>query len=274
MKKFMWTLRRRSKNRHLRGTKQKGTGLLQKKGEWLKLPLTWYFKQEARWPKKSQRTTRRLYFDSDDQTLAPRKNVEITRCFQDRLVELEVAPRSWKIGKLVFCRADIGDVEVVRDLHNSSTGQRTRTRMVEPITRGGIDGISCEHLQVPLTQLVQKHWEWQEYRRKVVWHCSEVRPTMYFASVDINTACNVARPKRIAKHMEGGRRGTRWITAALLCELTGLERTSSRQRRGLFDREKSAQVRKMKDIRGNDGDHASAPRNLPLGVLTRRAEST
>ena len=27
---------------------------------------------------------------------------------------------------------------------------------------GGIDGISCQHLQVVMTQMLQKHWEWQE----------------------------------------------------------------------------------------------------------------
>ena len=36
---------------------------------------------------------------------------------------------------------------------------------------GGIDGISCQHLQVLMAQLLQKHWEWQEDRvkRRVAW---------------------------------------------------------------------------------------------------------
>ena len=29
---------------------------------------------------------------------------------------------------------------------------------------GGIDGVSCQHLQVLMTHLSQKHWEWQERR--------------------------------------------------------------------------------------------------------------
>ena len=36
-------------------------------------------------------------------------------------------------------------------------------------------------LQVMMTQLLQKHWEWQEDRRKNTWHGSEREPTMYVA---------------------------------------------------------------------------------------------
>ena len=64
---------------------------------------------------------------------------------------------------------------------------------------GGVDSVSCEHLQVMVTQLLQNHWKWQEDRRKNMWHGSEKRPTMHSASMDIKTAFDVARPKRIAK---------------------------------------------------------------------------
>ena len=33
---------------------------------------------------------------------------------------------------------------------------------------GGIDGISCQHLQVLMTQLLQKHWGWEEQREEHV----------------------------------------------------------------------------------------------------------
>ena len=38
---------------------------------------------------------------------------------------------------------------------------------------GGINNIRCQHLQVMLTNLLQKHWEWQEKREpmKETWEC-------------------------------------------------------------------------------------------------------
>ena len=86
----------------------------------------------------------------------------------------------------------------------------------------GIEGSSCQHLQVLMTQLLQKHWEWQEDRRKNVWHGSEKRPTMHIASMDIKTASDMARPKRTARIM-GAQDVHGWITAALIREMTGLD---------------------------------------------------
>ena len=51
---------------------------------------------------------------------------------------------------------------------------------------------------VLMTHWLQKHWEWQEDRRKNVWHGSERRPTVYVVSMDIKTAFDVARPTHIA----------------------------------------------------------------------------
>ena len=66
---------------------------------------------------------------------------------------------------------------------------------------GGIDGITPQQLQ----ELMQKHWEWQEERRKNIWHGSEERPTMYSARKDIRMAFDMADAHG-------------WITAALLRE--------------------------------------------------------
>ena len=63
---------------------------------------------------------------------------------------------------------------------------------------GGINGTSAIFLQVMMTQLLQKHWEWQEGRRKNTWHGSERGPTMNVASM-IEAAFDVARPKHTAK---------------------------------------------------------------------------
>ena len=45
----------------------------------------------------------------------------------------------------------------------------------------GIGGLSCQHLQVMVTNLIQKHWEWQEERNPAMKHGTVVRPTMYMA---------------------------------------------------------------------------------------------
>ena len=87
---------------------------------------------------------------------------------------------------------------------------------------GGIDGTTCQHLQVMMTHLLQKHWEWQEDRRKDVWHGSERRPTMSVASMDIKTAFRVARPKHIANIMDSPNIHG-WIVAALLREMDRVE---------------------------------------------------
>ena len=49
-----------------------------------------------------------------------------------------------------------------------------------------------------ITQLLQKHLEGQEHRRKDVWHGIDKRPTMYIASMDVKTAFDVGRLKHIA----------------------------------------------------------------------------
>ena len=51
---------------------------------------------------------------------------------------------------------------------------------------------------------------------------SMVRPTVYLASVDIKTAFDEARPRHVAKNMEGHNTHG-WIVSALLCEMSGLE---------------------------------------------------
>ena len=107
-----------------------------------------------------------------------------------------------------YC-ADVGDVEVVCDLLFSAWKKRRSWRDAS----GWYDGISCQHLQVLTTQLLQKHREW---------HCCVKRPTMYLASMDIKTAFGVARPQHIAKNM-GDQDVQGWITAALQREIAGLE---------------------------------------------------
>ena len=71
---------------------------------------------------------------------------------------------------------------------------------------GGVEEISCQHLQVMVTNLLQKQWERQEERNPA---------TMYMACLDIKTAFDEAKPKRVAKVMDD-HNTHEWIIAALL----------------------------------------------------------
>ena len=55
----------------------------------------------------------------------------------------------------------------------------------------------CQHLQAMVTNLPQKHWEWQEEKNPVMRHGTVVRPTMCMASLDIKTAFDEAKPKHV-----------------------------------------------------------------------------
>ena len=68
----------------------------------------------------------------------------IKRCFQERLMGQMEAPSSWKIVKLVFSRKP--DAEPKKGIRS----HRAMSVM-------GIDGISCQHVQVMMTNLLQKH---------------------------------------------------------------------------------------------------------------------
>ena len=113
------------------------------------------------------------------------------------------SPSSWKIVKLVFLRKL--EPEKWKNLHV-----------------GGVDGISCQHLQVMVSNLLQKHWERQEERNPVMRHGTVVRPTMYLASLDIKTAFNEAKPKHVA-HILDGHNTHGWLIVALLREMWGWE---------------------------------------------------
>ena len=86
----------------------------------------------------------------------------------------------------------------------------------------GVDGRSCQHLQVKMTNLQRKHCEWQEERTSMLRYGSVVRPTMCLASMDTKTAFDEARPRNVAKIMESLHTHW-WIVSALLREVAGLE---------------------------------------------------
>ena len=111
--------------------------------------------------------------------------------------------------KLQSNSSDVGDIEVVCIKHPATFGERK--------------GVSCQHLQVTMPNMIQKHWEWQEEKNPVMKHGTLVRPTLYLASLGIKTAFDEARPQHVAKILD--RHNTHgWIIAAFLREMLGLER--------------------------------------------------
>ena len=91
--------------------------------------------------------------------------------------------------KLQSNSADIGDVDVVCILYYCALGDGKKSLKSRRICMfGGLDGISCQHLQVMVTNLPQKKREWKEERNPVLRHGTVVRRTMYVASLDIKTA--------------------------------------------------------------------------------------
>ena len=81
------------------------------------------------------------------------------------------APDSWKIVKLVSF------------FLNKNLTPEPKKGIWKNLHVGGIEGISCQHIQVMMRKLKQKHWEWQEDRRPMIKHGSMRRPTMYLASM-------------------------------------------------------------------------------------------
>ena len=72
---------------------------------------------------------------------------------------------------------------------------------------GGIDGIS-------LTQLLQKHWEWQVYRRRDATGTSKKRVKKHLARRDIKTAVRRVKTKAYHKKNWVDQDVHGWITAA------------------------------------------------------------
>ena len=86
--------------------------------------------------------------------------------------------------------AHVGDVEVVRDLDLILSGKEKEVEGWEQLRVGGVDGIRCHHFQVMISQLLQRHWEWQENRWRDTWQGSD---KYHIASMDIKTPFDVAR---------------------------------------------------------------------------------
>ena len=121
------------------------------------------------------------------------------------------SPSSWKIVKLVFLRkldaAPRKGIRSYRAIALTSVMSKWYASCIilllenekelvkwKVLHVGGMDGTSCQHLQILATNSLQKHWEWQEERIPVMKHCTVARPTVYLASLDIKTAFDEAKP--------------------------------------------------------------------------------
>ena len=173
-------------------------------------------------------------------TLPLEKIYAIAKYFQEPFMGLMESPSSWKIVKLVFLgKPDAAPKKGIRSYRAiAPTSVMSKwyasciilrlEREREPenwknLHVGGMDGISCHHFQVMVTNLLQKHWEWQEERNPVLRHGTVVRPTMFLARLDIKTAFDEAKPpKHVAQILEYHNTHG-WLIAGLLSEMSVLE---------------------------------------------------
>ena len=80
---------------------------------------------------------------------------------------------------------------------------------------GAERGINCEHMQALVTNIFQRHWEWQEDRRVDLRYRYN---TAFMASLDVKTASDVAKPSVVSRMLIlTGIHGH--LTAALLAEM-------------------------------------------------------
>ena len=113
------------------------------------------------------------------QILLLEKIYTLARCFQGRSMGQMDAPRLVEDCEICFPskrgrRTKEGNqelqsdctqqcrVEAVRVLCDDAHGKGKEPETWQRLHMGGVNNISCQHLQVLVTNLSQKHWEWQE----------------------------------------------------------------------------------------------------------------
>ena len=75
---------------------------------------------------------------------------------------------------MVFLRTP--DAEPKKGIRSYRPESESEPQGWKQLRVGGVDGVACQHFQVMCTQLLQKDWEWQEYRRKDIWQGSKNMP--------------------------------------------------------------------------------------------------
>ena len=140
---------------------------------------------------------------------------EITHWFNRRLKGLHTAPVAWKVLRLVFLKKPDAKLEkdirgfraialmsvwakwycavLVEMLHEEEEPSEWKLLNV-----GAERGVYCKHMQALLTNVLQRHWVWSEYRREAwvlgtIWY-----RTAYVASRHVKTAVDVAKPSGVS----------------------------------------------------------------------------
>ena len=161
--------------------------------------------------------------------------MRVTHWFQKRFQGDCRAPEAWRILRLVFLKKPDARLEKglrgFRAIALLSVFSKWYNKVLvdllheekEPIQWlslhvGAERGVNCEHMHSLLTNLLQKHWEWQENRRKDLEPRTFKYKTMYMASLDVKTAFDVAKPSVVSKILSLiGTHGH--VVAALLAQM-------------------------------------------------------
>ena len=183
----------------------------------------------------------------------------IAKCFQERSLGQMNAPSSWKIVKLVFLRKPHAEpkkgIRSCRAIALTSVISKWYACCVMMRMEKEKELETWKRPRVLVSNLLQRHWEWQEERSPMLKHGSVIRPTMFWASLDIKTAFDEARPRHTAKIMECHNIHG-WLIAALSHEVSGFEgKAMFDMCRKLFDFQSMSAPRKRRSspTKANDG---------------------
>ena len=153
------------------------------------------------------------------------------------------APEAWKILRFVFLKKPNAKLEkglrVFRAIALLSVFSKWYTTVVvdmlhdenEPsewklLHVGAERGVTCEHMQVLVTNIFQRHWEWQEDRRVDLQLVRFRYNTAFMASLDVKTAFDVAGPAVVSKILTlTGVHGH--LTAALMAAMQDVRGSAS-----------------------------------------------
>ena len=164
----------------------------------------------------------------------------ITRCFLERFLGCEAGLGSWRIVRFVFVLRK-PDVELRKRIKSNKAIALTSvmskwyaTCIIQRLEKdkepeetkqlqvGGIDGISCQHLQVLMTQLLQKPWEWQKAEGRTCG--TEVKEGLRCMLPVWISRRHLTWPDRNTSGNSWGDQNVDvWIVAAFLREMAGLE---------------------------------------------------
>ena len=160
---------------------------------------------------------------------------EVAHWFEKRFRGECRAPEAWKILRLVFLKKPDAKLEkglrgfraialltvfskwyttvLVDMLHEEKKPIEWRSLHV-----GAERGVNCEHMQALVTNIFQRHWEWQEDRRTDLQQGLYRYNTAFMTVLDVKTAFDVAKPAVVSRILTLTRVHGH-VAAALLAEV-------------------------------------------------------